>query len=906
MKEQIKNLLKQMTLEEKVSMVAGSSMWYTTSVERLGIPAIKVTDGPIGARGGSMRGGVSSACFPAPIALASTWNTELIARVGVALGEETKTKSAHILLGPTVNIHRSPLNGRNFECYSEDPYLSARLAVAYIKGVQSQNVGTSIKHFVCNDSEFERFTISTEVTERALREIYLPPFEAAVKEADPWSVMASYNKINGVYASENPYTLTEILKGEWAFKGFVISDWFGVKSTAAAANGGLDLEMPGPAQWMGDKLLKAVNEDLVSEELIDDKVRRLLRIIIKSGAFEEPADRPEQAVDKAEHRQLARQAAAEGIVLLKNEQHVLPLDQKKVKSLAIIGPNARVAQIQGGGSARVKAHYAITPWAGITGRAGDSIKIAYELGCPNHKMLPLIDPGWLTPTGDEGGAGLTAEYFDNLDLSGEPVLSQLATEMEIFWFEDFSPLVDKGNFSARLSGKFTAPETGLYTFSLISGGLSRLYIDGEQVIDNWAAQIPGEYLFGTGSQEVLAEVDLTAGQSYDLTVEYSRQQVLLMGAVRIGCLPPLAEDSIERAVALAARSDVALVFVGLNDEWEGEGHDRPDMELPGDQVTLINKVAEVNKNTVVVLNTGSPISMAWLGRVAGVVQAWYPGQECGNAMADVLFGIVNPCGKLAQTFPKRLADNPAFINYPGENGQVFYGEGIFVGYRYYEKKKISPLFPFGYGLSYTTFEYSPLSLNAAEYDLADEIRLSVDVTNTGEREGQEIVQLYVKDVESSLMRPEKELKGFQKVALKAGETKTVDFRLDQAALSFYDPKQKGWAAEAGEFEILVGSSSQDIRATATFSLKSSGLSGDTQSPPLELGISSPLKELLNNEEAKAILEKHLGEMMQSPQLGMAMDFSLEQIAAFAPDILTEEKLKELDEDLGNLQYTFSS
>ena len=403
MKERIEELLGQMTIEEKVSMLAGSAMWYTTPVKRLGIPAIKVTDGPNGARGGgSFAGGLTSACFPVSIALAATWNPELVERVGQALGEEAKTKGAHILLAPTVNIHRSPLNGRNFECYSEDPYLSARMAVAYVKGLQSQNVGTAIKHYVCNDSEFERNTINSEVGERALREIYLPPFKAAVQEAHTWAVMASYNKVNGTYASENPYILTDILRKEWGFEGLVMSDWLGTRSTADSVNAGLDLEMPGPPVWRGEKLLQAFRAGEVDEATIDESVRRLLGVIAKAGAFEDPADRPERAVDKPEHRALARQAAAEGMVLLKNDGNVLPLSTDKIKSLAIIGPNAKVARIMGGGSSHVTPHYAVTPFDGIFNKVGDAVKIGFEVGCTNHKLLPLIPPAWLTPAGGQG------------------------------------------------------------------------------------------------------------------------------------------------------------------------------------------------------------------------------------------------------------------------------------------------------------------------------------------------------------------------------------------------------------------------------------------------------------------------------------------------------------------------
>jgi len=905
MEERIEALLKQMTLEEKVSMLGGADMWRTQGVERLGIPAIKMSDGPNGARGSGFKGDVTSACFPVGIALASTWNTELVGRVGAALGEETKTKGAHILLAPTVNIHRSPLGGRHFECYSEDPYLTARMAVAYIKGVQSQNVGTSIKHFICNDSEFERMSISSEVGERALREIYLPPFEAAVKEADPWTVMAAYNKVNGTFASEHPYLLTGILKEEWGFKGFVVSDWTAVKSTVPAANAGMDLEMPGPPRFLGGKLVQAVKDGLVSEDVIDDKVRRILRIVIKTGAFENPEEVPETSVDRPEHRRLAREAAAEAIVLLRNEQDVLPLNVDEVKSLAVIGPNANVARILGGGSAKVNPHYAITPLDGIMRRCGDAVKVSYEQGCTNHKMTPLINPQYLRPSGDQEGHGLTGEFFNSFDLSGEPVLTKVDEEIDFFWFGDFASQVpvDKDEFSARWMGIFTAPETGTYTFSLMSAGLSRLYIDDQEVIDNWTEQIRGESFFGMGTQEMMAEVEMTAGQSYDIKIEYSKQDAPLVGGLRQGCLLPVPGDPIGRAVGLAAESDVALVFVGLSDEWESEGYDRADMELPGKQVELIEMVAAVNKNTIVVLNTGSPITMiGWIDKVAAVVEAWYPGQECGNGIADILFGDVNPSGKLPTTFPKRLEDTPAYINYPGENGRVLYGEGLFVGYRYYDKKRVEPLFPFGYGLSYTTFEYSDLTLNASEYELDDEIQVAVDVKNTGTRAGKEVVQLYVRDVESRLARPEKELKAFQKVALQPGETKTVHFTLDKEALSFYDPKQKRWIAEAGAFEVLVGSSSssRDIGARGSFTLKAPPPVEVTLSVDARLNVSCTLQEILGDAGGKAILERHLGELLLVPQLSMAMGLSLTHLASFVPDVLTPQKLEEINDDLGKL------
>ncbi len=795
MTKRIEDLIAQMTLEEKTSMLAGADLWHTVAIKQLDIPAIKMTDGPVGARGSDDPSGPTSACFPCGTALAATWNPELVERVGKALAEETKTKGAHILLAPTVNIHRSPIAGRNFECYSEDPYLTARMATAYINGLQSGGVGACIKHFCCNDSEFERRSISSEVDERTLREIYLRPFQMVIRDAKPWAVMSSYNRVNGVFASENDYLLLDTLKGEWGFDGIVMSDWYGTYSPNVA-QGGLDLEMPGPTRWMGQHALAAVTRGEVSVELINDKVRRLLRTIEKVGAFEHPVLQPERAIDTPEHRRIAREAASEAIVLLKNS--ILPLDPSKLKSIAVIGATAQTASIMGGGSVRVRPHYVVTPLEAIQNWVGD--KVSYAVGCSVHKRPPLLDKKWLTE-------GLTLQYFANRDLAGAPVHTETTRKMELVWFGDTMPHVDPNNFSVRLAGVFTAPESGAFNLNLSSVGKSRLFVDGKEIINLWDK--PQEQ----GGETV--PIGLRAGQAHQITVEYACEPGSRWRNLRIGCAAQIPADSIQQAVALAKRSEVAIVFAGLTDEWESEGFDRPDMELPGDQVKLIEQIGAANPNTIVVLNVGSPIRMNWLDKVAAVLQTWYLGQETGNAIADVLFGDVSPSGKLPTTFPKRLQDNPSYINYPGENGKVRYGEGLFVGYRYYDKKDIAPLFPFGYGLSYTTFDYRNLVL---DYQ-GDVIRVNVDVQNTGTRAGREIIQVYVRDVQSRLIRPEKELKAFTKIALAPGETKTVMFTLDQEALAYYDPAQKRWVAEAGEFDVLVGSSSRDIRLTARFNFK---------------------------------------------------------------------------------------
>jgi beta-glucosidase len=819
MPDSIDDLLARMTLQEKVSLLAGADFWHTVPIERLGIPSIKVTDGPNGARGAKFSDGTKAACFPVGIALAASWNTELVERVGQALGQEVLAKGARVHLAPTVNIHRSPLNGRNFECYSEDPYLTARIAIAYINGVQSQGVSSTIKHFVCNDSEFQRNSISSDVGERALREIYLAPFQATIKEARPWAIMTSYNKINGTFASENTYTITDILRQEWGFDGVAMSDWFGTQSTAPSASAGLDLEMPGPALWRGQKLVQAVELGLVAESTIDKSVLRLLEWITRVGGFAHPEEVTEHTIDTQEQRALIREAGAEGIVLLKNEASVLPLQHDSLRSLAIIGPNAKTARIMAGGSAEVNPYYAVTPFDGISAKISSGIEINYEPGCTNYKQLPTLEIAQLQASKDEAQHGLTVEYFNSSDLSGSAVAKEVRRSSDLKLFGGVPAGVNPAQYSLRCTAYFTPESTGEYAFGLSSAGLSRLSIDGKQLIDNWTHPVTGQVLFST--TEVTSSIQLVEHQQYLITLEYATDPQSPFATARVGCLPPLPEDAIARAVEAAKKSDVALVFVGLSGEWESEGFDRPDLKLPGRQVELIEQVAAANEKTVVVLNTGSPIAMPWLDRVAAVLQAWYPGQECGNAIADVLFGDVNPSGKLTETFPQRLEDNPAYINYPGENGHVHYGEGLFVGYRYYEKRRVAPLFPFGFGLSYTTFEYSNIRLSETEIGSQDTLQVSINVTNTGSRAGKEVVQLYVHDSESHLHRPEKELKGFAKVALEPGETKTVTLALDRISLAYYDDLAHEWVAEAGEFELLVGASSQDIRARAMFHLSTS-------------------------------------------------------------------------------------
>ena len=892
--EKIQSLIAQMTLEEKVSLLAGADLWHTVPVERLGIPVMKVTDGPNGARGADGSSGPTSACFPAGVALAATWNPALVEKIGQALAQEVLAKGAHMLLAPTVNLHRTPLAGRNFECYSEDPYLASRMAVAYINGLQSQGVGACIKHFVCNDQEFERNSISSEVTERALRELYLVPFQTAIREAKPWAVMSSYNKLNGTYCSENPYLLLDILKKEWGFDGLLMSDWMGTYSPNAAA-GGMDLEMPGPARWMGKSVIEDVRSGKLTEEFIDDKVRRVLRTLFRVGAFDHPELKVEQSIDRPEHRALIRQAGGEAIVLLKNAG-LLPIDLSKVKSIAVVGSNAVRPPLLGGGSASVTPHYAVAPLTAIRQRlqAHPDVKVEFTLGTPIHRNTPALDMNCVqSPDGLPGRMAI--EYFAKSDFSGAPIARQTADRSQIEWSKNFLASANPEEFTARLSGKFIAPESGRFTFSLFGNGSSRLLLDGNAIVDRWSDH-PNEDSDPWSRAESVGVIDLHQGQELELVIEHTWQGKNPWRVTNIGCLPPVPADPITEAEKLAASCDVAIVFAGLTSEWESEGFDRVDMDLPGEQNQLIARVAAANPNTIVVLNCGAPLHMPWLDQVAGVFHAWYLGQETGNAMADLIFGDVNPSGKLPATFPKRLQDSPAYINYPGENGRVHYGEGLFVGYRYYDKKDVDPLFPFGFGLSYTTFAYRNLSLNAARYNPNDEIKITLEVENIGDRPGAEIVQCYVRDVESCLVRPEKELKSFTKVFLNAKESRQVSLSLNRDSLAYYDDKAKAWVTDPGDFEVLIGSSSRDIRLRAQFTWTGDtpGSAGTSRGA---LSTASKIKDLLDNPASRAVLERHLPEMIHAPELGLALGMSLDAVAPFVPQILTAEKLAGINEDL---------
>ena len=661
----LETIIAEMTLEEKAALCTGATSWTTTPVERLGVPEILVADGPHGIRRtpdinslGLM--GLPATGFPTASLLSATWNPELVWELGQTLAEEAISLKVDVILGPGVNMKRSPLCGRNFEYLSEDPYLAGEMAAALINGIQSKGVGTSMKHFAVNNQEYERFRLNALIDERALREIYLPAFETAVKQAKPWTVMCAYNKINGNYCSENHYLLTDILKDEWGFEGFVVSDWGAVHDRVESLRGGLDLEMPGPKKRRTQAVVDAVRSGELDEAVLDETARRILKVVFKA------AQTPKgDGYDQAAHHSLARKLAAEGMVLLKNNG-ILPLQDSG--SIAVIGRSAMQAHFQGGGSSRINATQVDVP-------------------------------------------------FNEL-------------------------------------------------------------------------------------RNLLPNTELTYCEGYPENADF-RQEL------------------IDEAVSLAGVADVVLLYIALPGFIESEGYDRPNIDLTEQQVALIQAVSAVQPKTVVVLNNGSAVAMsAWIDGVAAVLEAWLMGQAGGGAIADILTGKIVPSGKLSETFPLKTVDAPAHINYPGENGEVRYGEGIFIGYRYYEAKAMPVLFPFGYGLSYTTFEYSNPKLSAATCKDVDGLSVSVDVTNTGSVAGKEIVQVYVRDRSSALVRPEKELKRFVKIELQPGETKTATFQLDFRAFAYYHPAYKQWITEDGEMDILIGASSADIRCVETVTLQS--------------------------------------------------------------------------------------
>ena len=699
MERDLKKIVSEMTLEEKAGMCSGLDFWHLKEVEHLGIPKVMVSDGPHGLRKQDEKGdhlgindSIKAVCFPPAVLSACSFDRGLMEEMGKAIGREAQANDVSVVLGPAVNIKRSPLCGRNFEYYSEDPYLAGEIAAAFVKGVQSQHVGTSIKHFAANNQEYRRMSSSSEVDERTLREIYFPAFETAVKKAQPYTFMCSYNQINGTFASENKWLLTDVLRGEWGFKGYVMSDWGAVNDRVKGLEAGLELEMPASGGDNDAMIVKAVKDGALEEKILDQAVERILRIIFEYADHR----KPQEFTMEKDHEE-AQHIAEESMVLLKNENHILPL--KTSEKAAFIGGFARNPRFQGGGSSHINC----------------------------FKTTNVLD--------------------------------SVPCDAQVVYAEGFP--ADRDFYDKALA---------------------------------------------------------------------------------------------DEAVKAAAEADKAVIFAGLPESFESEGYDRSHMRLPKCQNRLITEILKVQPNTVIVLHNGSPVEMPWLGEIKGLLETYLGGQAGGAAAANILYGKINPSGKLAETMPLKLSDNPSYLNFGGGE-KVEYREGIFVGYRYYDTKEMDVAFPFGYGLSYTTFAYSNLKLSMENPTEKDTVMVSADVTNTGKSAGKEVVQLYIRDLTGSAIRPEKELKGFEKVFLEPGETKTVTMELNKRSFAWYNTKLHDWFAASGDYEILVGASSRDIRLTETLHLNSS------QRLPMHVHMNTTLGDLLRNPEtaeaAKKLIQKYL-------------------------------------------------
>ena len=791
----------QMTLDEKLTLIGGINDFYIRPLPRLGLPALRMSDGPLGVHDYG-----PTTAYPAPVALAASWDTDLAKRVGQLMGKDARARGVHFILGPGMNIYRAPMNGRNFEYLGEDPYLASRMAVQLIEGIQDEGVIATAKHFAANNQEYARMDHSSDVDERTLREIYLPAFEASVKEARVGAIMDAYNLVNGEHMTQNNYLNKTIVRKEWAFDGIIMSDWGATHDGIAAANGGLDLEMPAGLFMNKQTLLPAIQRGEVSIATIDDKVRRILRKAIQFGFYDHNQTDTTIPLYSQEGRDVALEEAREGIVLLKNENHVLPLDKQGIKTVAVLGPDAYPAVIGGGGSSLSQPFSAVSYLEGISNYLGKTVHVLsvtapVALDSITAQTEFVVSPG--------GARGLKAEYFNNDELKGEPVLTRTDEHIEFRWGE--GSYIDNGpvdHFSVRWSGYFVPQADDDYKLYVSADDGVRLYVDDERVIDDW--QHHGETL-DTYSKH------LEAGKVYKIRLEYFENVGTATARFGIAAATQPIGEEISAAVK---KSDAVILCVGFDPSTESEGGDRT-FRLPAGQDSLIQQVSALNKNVIVVLTAGGNVDMTrWIDRVPALVHTWYPGQEGGRALAQILFGDYSPSGKLPVSFERRWEDSPVHDSYypPAGTKRIAYKEGIFLGYRYFDRSNVKPLFSFGFGLSYTTFEYSHLKIAPSSNDTGTIVSVSFNLRNTGSREGAEVAQLYVGDSHASVPRPVKELKGFARVDLKPGETKRVTLGLDRRAFSFYSVAKHDWTAEPGEFSILVGGSSSQIALQVKFAL----------------------------------------------------------------------------------------
>ncbi len=805
----VESIVKKMSLEEKVDYIGGTG-FAIRAMPSLQLPAFEMSDGPLGVRSNSR---LPSTVYAAGVGLAATWNRSLAERVGGGIGRDARARGLHFMLGPGVNIYRSPRNGRSFEYFGEDPFLASEIAVGYIRGMQAQGVSATIKHFLANNSEFLRHDSDSVIDERTLREIYLPAFEAAVKHAQVGAIMDSYNFINGAHATQNGYFNIDVARKQWGFDGIMMSDWRSTYDGVAAANGGLDLEMP-TGEFMNRKnLLPAIQDGRLKQQVIDEKIRHILQTAAKFGWLDrQQTDLSLSKYDEANH-DVALDAARESIVLLKNERQLLPLDKHKIKSILIVGPNAYPAQPVAGGSGAAIPYSAVSLLEGVSHVLGKSTTVYYEPGIPTlQQMVSATD---FVTDAQGGQAGLKLERFDNDDLSGSPQTVQVVRRINNAGFswdtlsdwQDVAPILAGAPKveSRRWSGYYIAKDSGPYELAMQGPGEHngfRVYIDDRRVFDNWKL---------AKAYQEHATLELASGP-HKVVVE-DVQRTPFGGRLRLAIAnqSKLVSDT---AKQLAAKADSVVVAVGFNRDSEGEGADRT-FSLPIGQDELIHEMTAQNKNVIVSITSGGVVdAMSWIDQVAACLELWYPGEDGGTAFGEVLFGDVNPSGRLPITFEKREEDNPTFANYYSESdtNRVLYKEGVFVGYRGYEHSGTKPLFPFGFGLSYTTFNLSHLSIKD-ESTTGAKYLISFDISNSGNRTGAEVAQVYVADTDSSVSRPPKELKGFVKVNLKPGETQRATVELNLRAFAYYDADAAVWKVPAGTYKVLVGESSAQIELT---------------------------------------------------------------------------------------------
>ncbi|KAM0234988.1 hypothetical protein ACHAP5_009850 [Fusarium lateritium] len=815
----VESTLASLTLSEKISLLSGSDFWHSAAIPSHGIAAVKCTDGPNGARGGRFFNPVPALCIPCGTGLGATWNPELLYAAGQLLSRECEAKGAHVWLGPTVNLVRGPLNGRGFESFSEDPYLSGVLATAIIKGVQSRGTGAALKHFVANDQETAKMSVDICMSERALREVYLKPFQMAVRDSKPKVVMSSYNKVNGVHVSESKKLLEDILRGEWGYDGLVMSDWYGTYGCTDSLNAGVDIEMPGPSRHRADKAIVAVVSGKVSRKTIDERAKKVLELVNNTATAR--VSTKETTRDSPDDRSLNRRLATESVVLLKNSSNLLPLQAQDCEDVAIIGPNAKLPAACGGGSANLRPYYTSSVFQGIRDQLPSNATVHFEPGVFGHVLLPYFTGDHVSD--ENGNPGVSISFYNEPEsVHNRKPFDQQNIPDTTYQLMDYNHPDQNATFFMSMTADFKPEIEGLYEFALASYGISKLYIDDHLVIDNETVQNHAGMFFGHGSTEVRGEYKMKADQTYRLRVEAGSASTsrtsggsfipIPGGACRLGgSLKLEPAEGIRKAVAAAKKCKHTFVVVGLNADLEKEGKDRESMSLPPYADELVSAVLEAQPNAIVVTQAGNPIEMPWRHQAKTILHSWYGGNEAGNAIADVVFGKVNPSGKLPMTFPSRLQDGPSFLSFGSDNGRIYYADDVFVGHRWFEARGMEVAFPFGHGLSYTTFSTSGIKMT--------ESNVRVNIKNTGHMAGAEVVMLYISfDVSKSgkksrFLRPVRTLAGFQKVFLEPDQEASVVMTLDKYSTAVWDDRAGSWLCEAGTYMASVVSSSGGLEAS---------------------------------------------------------------------------------------------